>query len=56
MHTERQTFIGMPDSDIGVFLIRKKVILYKDTDDDFKNWYQKQIKSMSDAQKNYKIK
>ena len=56
MHTERQTFIGIPDSDIGVFLIRKKVILYKDTDEDFKKWYQNQIDSMSDAQKKYKIK
>ena len=56
MHTERQTFIGIPDSDIGVFLIKKKVILYKDTDEDFKNWYQKQVDSMSDAQKSYKIK
>ena len=56
MHTERQTFIGIPDSDIGVFLIRKKVILYQDTDNDFKNWYQNQINSMSDDQKRYKIK
>ena len=33
MHTERQTFIGIPDSDIGVFLIRKKVILYQDNEE-----------------------
>ena len=56
MHTERQTFIGIPDHDIGVFLIRKKVMLYKDTSKNFKEWYQKQVDSMSDEQKKYKIK
>ena len=55
MHSERQTFIGLPDSDIGIFLIRKKVMLYKDTEDDFKNWYQGQIQSMSKIQKKYKV-
>jgi len=56
MHTERQTFIGIPDQDIGVFLIRKKVILFKDTTKDFKKWYQIQKESMSDEQKRYKLK
>ena len=56
MHTERQTFIGIPDQDIGVFLIRKKVILFKDTTKDFKKWYQNQKESMSDEQKRYKLK
>jgi hypothetical protein len=37
MHSERQTFIGLPEWDIGLFLIRKKVMLYKDTDETFKN-------------------
>ena len=56
MHTERQTFVGIPDHDIGVFLIRKKVMLYEDTSEEFKEWYQNQIGSMSDEQKKYKIK
>tara|TARA_Y100000768_G_scaffold94013_1_gene68038 strand:- start:2081 stop:2788 length:708 start_codon:yes stop_codon:yes gene_type:complete len=56
MHTERQTFIGMPDQDIGIFLIRKKVMLYEETAEDFKDWYKKQVSSMTDEQKKYKIK
>ena len=56
MHTERQTFIGVPESDIGIFLIRKKVILYKDTTTAFKIWYEKQINSMSEDQRKYKLK
>ena len=56
MHTERQTFVGIPEADIGLFFIRKKVMLYSDTSDDFKKWYQGQIKSMSLEQKAYKTK
>ena len=56
MHTERQTFIGVPESDIGIFLIRKKVILYKDTTTEFKIWYEKQVNSMSEDQRKYKLK
>ena len=56
MHTERQTFVGIPEADLGLFLIRKKVMLYSDTSDDFKKWYQGQIKSMSLEQKAYKTK
>ena len=56
MHTERQTFIGIPESDISIFLIRKKVMFYNDTSNDFKDWYEKQIRSMTDDQKIYKIK
>ena len=56
MHTERQTFIGVPESDIGIFLIRKKVILHKDTTTEFKIWYEKQVNSMSEDQRKYKLK
>ena len=56
MHTERQTFIGVPESDIGIFLIRKKVIFYKDTTTEFKIWYEKQVNSMSEDQRKYKLK
>ena len=56
MHTERQTFIGVPESDIGIFLIRKKVVLYKDTTTEFKVWYKKQVNSMSKDQRKYKLK
>ena len=56
MHSERQTFIGLPEWDIGLFLIRKKVMLYNDTSADFQKWYQGQIQSMSEDQKKYKLK
>ena len=56
MHSERQTFIGLPEWDIGLFLIRKKVMLYKDTSPDFQKWYQGQIQSMTESQKKYKLK
>ena len=56
MHSERQTFIGLPEWDIGLFLIRKKVMLYDDTSADFQKWYQGQIQSMSEDQKKYKLK
>ena len=56
MHSERQTFIGLPEWDIGLFLIRKKVMLYKDTSKDFQKWYQGQIHSMTESQKKYKLK
>jgi len=39
---------------ITIFLIRKKVMLYSDTSDDFKKWYQGQLKSMNSEQKAYK--
>lgn len=55
IHTERQTFIGMPEDDLGIFLIRKKVIPFLDTDREFQIWYANQIKSMSEEQKQYKI-
>jgi hypothetical protein len=55
IHTERQTFIGMPEDDLGIFLIRKKVIPFLDTDREFQIWYANQIKSMSEEQKRYKI-
>jgi|TARA_B110001452_G_scaffold25514_1_gene20073 hypothetical protein len=55
IHTERQTFIGMPKDDLGIFLIRKKVIPFLETDSGFQMWYANQIKSMSDEQKRYKI-
>ena len=35
--------------------IRKKVILFKDTDNDFKKWYKKQVSSMNEDQLKYKI-
>ena len=54
MHTERQTFVGIPEADLGLFLIRKKVMLYSDTSEDFKKWYQDQLKSMNSEQKAYK--
>jgi hypothetical protein len=41
---------------LGLFFIRKKVMLYSDTSDDFKKWYQGQLKSMSSDQKAYKTK
>ena len=56
MHTERQTFIGLPEWDIGLFLIRKKVMLYNETTKDFQNWYQGQIQSMTEDQRKYKLK
>ena len=56
MHSERQTFIGLPEWGIGLFLIRKKVMLYNDTSADFQKWYQGQIQSMSEDQKKYKLK
>jgi len=56
MHTERQTFVGIPEADLGLFFIRKKVMLYSDTSEDFKIWYQGQLKSMSSEQKAYKTK
>ena len=56
MHTERQTFIGLPEWDIGLFFIRKKVMLYSDTTQDFQNWYQGQIQSMTEDQRKYKLK
>ncbi len=55
IHTERQTFIGMPEDDLGIFLIRKKVIPFLDTNREFQIWYANQIKSMSEEQKQYKI-
>lgn len=55
IHTERQTFIGMPEDDLGIFLIKKKVMLFKDTDTKFQQWYENQINSMSEEQKKYKI-
>ncbi len=55
MHTERQTFIGIPELNIGIFLIRKKVMLYQDTSEEFKVWYKKQLGSMTDEQKKYKL-
>lgn len=55
IHTERQTFIGMPEEDLGIFLIRKKVIPFLDTDSDFQIWYANQIETMSEEQKQYKI-
>lgn len=56
MHTERQTFVGIPEADLGLFFIRKKVMLYSDTTDEFKRWYQSQLQSMNSAQKVYKTK
>ena len=56
MHTERQTFVGIPEADLGLFFIRKKVMLYSDTTDEFKRWYQGQLQSMNSAQKAYKTK
>ena len=56
MHSERQTFIGLQEWDIGLFLIRKKVMLYKDTSKYFQKWYQGQIHSMTESQKKYKLK
>ena len=55
IHTERQTFIGMPEDDLGIFLIKKKVMLFDDTDIEFQQWYKNQIISMSEDQKKYKI-
>ncbi len=55
IHTERQTFVGIPEEDLGIFLIRKKVMLFNDTDIEFQQWYKKQIASMSEEQKKYKI-
>jgi hypothetical protein len=31
-------------------------MLYEDTSEEFKEWYQNQVGSMSDEQKKYKIK
>ena len=36
-------------------MIRKKVILYKDTSEDFKSWYKNQVETMTDEQKKYKL-
>ncbi|MDA1283703.1 MAG: DUF3445 domain-containing protein [Proteobacteria bacterium] len=55
IHTERQTFIGMPEDDLAIFLIKKKVMLFKDTDIEFQQWYGNQVNSMSKDQKKYKI-
>ena len=55
MLTERQTFVGLPEFDIGIFLIRKKVMLYEDTTTDFKVWYEKMLETMSEDQKKYKL-
>ena len=55
IHTERQTFVGMSKDDLGIFLIKKKVIPFLETDSEFQIWYANQIKSMSDEQKRYKI-
>ena len=55
IHTERQTFIGMPEDDLGIFLIKKKVMLFNNTNFKFQQWYKKQIASMSEDQKKYKI-
>ena len=55
IHTERQTFVGMSKDDLGIFLIKKKVIPFLETDSEFQTWYANQIKSMSDEQKRYKI-
>lgn len=55
MLTERQTFVGIPEEDIGIFLIRKKVMLYEDTSPDFKVWYTKMLETMTKDQKKYKL-
>ena len=55
MHTERQTFVGMPEDDLAIFLIRKKVIPFNDTDVEFQSWYEKMKLSMSEEQKAYKL-
>ena len=55
MHTERQTFVGLPEDDLAIFFIRKKVIPYSDTDTEFQLWYEKQKLSMSEEQKTYKL-
>ena len=55
MHTERQTFVGMPEDDLAIFLIRKKVIPFNDTDIEFQSWYKNMILSMSEEQKAYKL-
>jgi hypothetical protein len=55
MHTERQTFVGLPEDDLAIFLIRKKVIPYSDTDAEFQTWYEQMKLSMSDEQKAYKL-
>jgi len=55
MHTERQTFLGMPEDNLGIFFIRKKVIPFNDTDVEFQTWYEQMKLSMSDEQKAYKL-
>ena len=55
IHTERQTFVGMPKDDLGIFFIRKKVILFKQTNNEFQIWYKKQVASMTEDQLDYKI-
>ena len=55
MHTERQTFVGMPEDDLAIFLIRKKVIPFNDTDVEFQTWYEQMKLSMSEEQKAYKL-
>ena len=56
MRKSLRVFIGIPESDIGIFLIRKKVMFYDDTSNDFKEWYKRQVRSMTEDQKIYKIK
>ena len=55
MHTERQTFLGMPEDNLGIFFIRKKVIPFNDTDVEFQTWYEQMKLSMSEEQKAYKL-
>ena len=55
MHTERQTFVGIPEDDLGIFFIRKKVIPFNDTDVEFQTWYKQMKLSMSEEQKAYKL-
>ena len=55
MHTERQTFIGLPEDNLGIFFIRKKVIPFNDTDVEFQTWYEQMKLSMSEEQKAYKL-
>ena len=55
MHTERQTFVGMPEDNLGIFFIRKKVIPFNDTDVEFQTWYEQIKLSMSEEQKAYKL-
>jgi hypothetical protein len=45
----------MPEDDLAIFLIRKKVIPFNDTDVEFQSWYEKMKLSMSEEQKAYKL-